>query len=92
MRESNQLQKEEKFRNDNKIFSSANEDKNESRKEEHLIEVPLKRANTVVTEKRKTAARKSLKQEKKAKEIMTGDDEWVLDRVFYFVTLPYKVR
>ena len=65
MRESNQLRKEEKFWN--KIFSSANEDKNESRKEEHLIEVPLKRANTVVTEKRKTAARKSLKKERKAK-------------------------
>ena len=46
---------------------AANEDKNESRKEEHLIVVPLKRANTVVTEKRKTAARKSLKKEKKAK-------------------------
>ena len=88
-------QKEDKFRNDNKPFSSTNEDKTESRligREEHQIEVTLKRANTVVTEKRKTASRKSLmKKEKRAKEIMTDDHEWVLERAFMLVTFPFKV-
>ena len=95
VRENNQLQKEDKFRNDNKPFSSTNEDKTESRltgREEHQIEVTLKRVNTVVTEKRKTASRKSLmKKEKRAKEIMTDDHEWVLERAFMLVTFPFKV-
>ena len=94
-RESNQQRKEDKFRNDNKPFSSTNEDKTESRltgREEHQIEVTLKRVNTVVTEKRKMAPRKSLmKKEKRAKEIMTDDHEWVLERVFMLVTFPFKV-
>ena len=32
-----------------------------------------------------------MKKEKRAKEIMTDDHEWVLERAFYFVTLPFKV-
>ena len=95
-RESNQQRKEDKFRNDNKIFSSVDEDKNESLltgREGHQIEVTLTRVNTVVSEKgkRKRAARKSLKKEKKTKEIMRGDHEWDLERAFCFITLPFKV-
>ena len=83
VRENNQQRKEDEFRNDNKIFSSASEDKNESRL--------TSREKGKSKGKRKTAARKGLKKEKKAKETMTDDHEWVLERAFFLVTFPWKV-
>ena len=85
---------QEKFRNEDKIFSNANEDKNESllaSSEGYLMEVASK---TVLAEKgkRETATRKSLKKEKKPKETMTGDHEWVLDRAFFLVTNPWRLQ
>ena len=101
----NAVREENQQRNEIELFSSAVDDKNESlltSREEYLVELTLRRVkNILVTEKekRKTAARKSLKKakeirNKKAREIVTGDHEspvlWTMERAFFLVTLPWK--
>ena len=93
VRETNQQRKEEKFRNENKIFSNGNKDKTESRstsREDCLIEATSKREKqTVVSE---TTGKRGITSRKKAEEKSTDDHEWVLERVLFLVALPWKAR
>ena len=94
LRESNQLRKEEKFRNENKIFSNGNKDKTASLFTRREVQSKREEKNVVpeTTGKRETTARKSAKKEKKAEEKSTDDHEWVLERVLFLVALPWKAR
>lgn len=75
VRENNQQQKEDKFRND--------EDKKESlliSMREYLIEATAGAEMTASAPKRKNEKRESATRKSFSKEKMTGDYEWVLDR------------